>query len=110
MSELQNGVHIVNNTVYGMLNHITDYTGYSDQPAEQNGHYLALAFDTIPNEAEITIEVVGSGRPSKVMKSKDVVIRIADKLTEHLKLTVRNTTEDVSKIYEYSFKGLTLAE
>lgn len=65
-------------------------------------------FKTIPEDAEITIEVVGSGRPSKVMKSKDVVVRVSDKDRESLRLVVRNTSEDVSKTYDYSFKGLTL--
>ena len=44
-SDLQEGVFIVDSKVYGTLKYVTDYTGFSSKPDEQQGYYLALHYE-----------------------------------------------------------------
>lgn len=87
---------------------MNDFTGYSDQPDEQAGNYLALKFDRQPSDSTVKIELVGSGRPEKVMKSNDVVIRVSDKDRETLKFTITNDRLSKTETMTYSLAGLTL--
>lgn len=44
-SDLQKGVFIVDGKIYGTLKYVTDYTGFSSNPNEQQGYYLALHYE-----------------------------------------------------------------
>lgn len=44
VAELQKNVKIVDGIVYGTLLFVEDYTGFSGNPKEQNGYYVALHF------------------------------------------------------------------
>ena len=44
-SDLQKEVFIVDGKVYGTLKYVTDYTGFSGNPDEQQGHYLVLHYE-----------------------------------------------------------------
>lgn len=44
-SDLQKGVFIIDGKVYGTLKYVTDYTGFSSKPDEQQGHYLVLHYE-----------------------------------------------------------------
>lgn len=43
-SDLQESVRIDDGKVYGTLNYVTEYTGFSGNPAEQEGYYIVLHF------------------------------------------------------------------
>lgn len=108
VNDLQTDVVVSDDAITGTLHYITDYTGYSDQPEEQTGNYLALKFDSYPEDAEIKLELVGSGRPEKIMKSRDVVIRVTNKDSEKVKFTVSHASVDEPVVKIYSLTGLTL--
>lgn len=44
-SDLQKGIKIVDGRIYGTLKYVTGYTGFSGNPAEQQGYYLALHYE-----------------------------------------------------------------
>ena len=44
-SDLQKGVFIVDGKVFGTLKYVTEYTGFSRLPEEQEGYYLALHYE-----------------------------------------------------------------
>ena len=46
LSDLQSGVSVGQDAIAGTLKYVTGYTGFSGDPAEQEGHYLALHIDT----------------------------------------------------------------
>ena len=43
-SDLQKGVFVDDYKVFGTIKHVTGYTGFSGDPAEQEGYYLVLHF------------------------------------------------------------------
>lgn len=44
-SDLQEGVFIKDGKVFGTLKYVTEYTGFSGLPEEQEGYYLVLHFE-----------------------------------------------------------------
>lgn len=44
-SDLQEGVFIDDGKVFGTLKYVTEYTGFSGLPEEQEGYYLVLHFE-----------------------------------------------------------------
>lgn len=105
-SELQENVVISGDKVTGTLKYVSDFAGYSDQPEEQVGNYLAIDFHPTPEDATIEIEMIGSESGPKTMKSKQLVARIADKDLYKLKVTVKGN--DLEQTTTYDFSGLTL--
>lgn len=83
------------------MKHVTGYTGFnSSVPDEQEGHYLALAFEIEPNETEITVELIGGTKgPVKLDADRNIVLRIKDKDTQSVKITGKNTANTVTKTY-----------
>ena len=55
-SDLQEGVFIVDGKVFGTLKYVTEYTGFSGLPEEQEGYYLVLHYEC---EAADSIKVHG---------------------------------------------------
>lgn len=39
---MQSNITVANDKITGTLHYVTDYTGFSGDPAEQNGNFLAL--------------------------------------------------------------------
>lgn len=44
VGDLQKDISIVGNTIYGTLKYVTGYTGFSGDPDEQKGNFIALHF------------------------------------------------------------------
>lgn len=55
-SDLQRGVHLVGDVIEGTLIYQTDYTGFSGDPAEQKGCYLAFHC-AVPGVEGVTLKV-----------------------------------------------------
>lgn len=55
---MQSNVAISNSTVAGTLKYVTGYTGFSADPLEQSGNYLALHFSA-NDGASISVELIG---------------------------------------------------
>ena len=55
-SDLQKDIFINDGKVYGTLKYVTGYEGFSGDPSEQEGYFLALHFDS---DAATTIKLNG---------------------------------------------------
>lgn len=93
--------------ISGVLHHVTGYTGFSGDPAEQTGNYIALKVDS-DEDATITVELVGGnlGHPVELDSDRNIVIRISDIHTQSLIVTSTVDGETVEK--RYSLAGLVL--
>ncbi len=101
-SDLQSNVAVASNAITGTLNYIDDYTGFSSVVAEQSGNYLVLHVDT-ELEDDIYVELVnGTKGPVQLDEDRLIVLRIADKDTQ----SVRVTVGEVVKLY--TLDGLTI--
>ena len=59
VTDLQEDVTIGKDAIGGTLHYVTGYTGFSGDPAEQEGNYLALHFAD-EDATSISVKVVGS--------------------------------------------------
>ena len=102
VNDLQTGVIIGTNSITGTLKYVDDYTGFSSNPAEQSGNYLTIHCE-VNDSTPITVEVVG-GTKDPVTLDDDglIVLRIADKNNQ----TIRVISGDITK--NYSLTELTV--
>ena len=105
--DLQETVAVADGAVTGTLKYVTGYTGWSGDPDEQEGNYLALKAD-FPDGATTTVEIVnGMFGPATLDEDKNMVLRIADKDVQKVKLV--STGADGTVITKvYSLKSLKL--
>lgn len=91
--------------ISGELYHVTDYTGFSGDPALQEGHYVALKFEAT-EDATVTIELFGDGinrTPKELDSDMNLVLRVTNPAVQKLKVTVSKTDyEDLVKVYHLS--------
>ena len=59
VTDLQEDVFIGKGEIGGTLHYVTGYTGFSGDPAEQEGNYLTLHFED-DDATSISVKVVGS--------------------------------------------------
>lgn len=90
-----------------MLKYVTDYTGFSGDPAEQQGNYLVLHIDTDVEGATIQVELIGGANGLVTLDSdRTLVTRIKNKF-QKIKITAsKEGYPTVSKTY--TLGGLTL--
>lgn len=107
VSALQSDVEVDESTITGTLFAVTGYTGFSGDPSEQSGHYLALKFTAAEN-AVVQVELVGGtvGHPVTLDEDMNIVIRITDPENQAVKVIVTEGNKVMTKIYDIS--GLTL--
>lgn len=99
VSDLQAGVVVNDNFITGTLKYVTEYTGFSGDPAEQSGNYLALKFADTPN-AVTKVELTGGPRgPVTLDSDKQAVIRITDKASQKLKVTSTLNGQTLTRVY-----------
>lgn len=100
-SDLQTGVSESEGNITGTLKYVEDYTGFSGKVEEQSGNYLVLHVDT-ESEDDVYVEVInGTSGPTKLDEDRIIILRIADKDTQGVKVT----TGDLVETYDIS--GLT---
>ena len=101
-SDLQTGVTLDEDDITGTLKYVEGYTGFSSKTKEQSGNYLVLHVDT-ESEEDVYVQVVnGTKGPVKLDEDRLIVLRIADKDTQGVKVT----TGDLVK--EYTLDKLTV--
>lgn len=107
VSALQTDVAIVGNAIEGTLAYVEDYTGFSGDPKEQKGNYLALKF-AAPEGATVKVGVVGEGTPRYATLDSDmnIVIRVINKDVEKVVVLVTESNGNEHK-YAYALAGLT---
>lgn len=105
---MQENVAISGEEITGILKLVTGYTGFSSVAAEQSGNYLALHVTPQPEDAEVTVELVG-GKKGAVELDDDglIVLKIADTAKQSVKVTLTSGEDTVTKTY--GLTGLTLA-
>lgn len=88
-------------SIGGTLKYVTGYTGFSGDPAEQSGNYLALNIDTQVRDATIKVQLIG-GDHGEVTLDKDRIIILRIKNThQKVKITVTaDGYETVTKTYD----------
>ena len=106
-ADLHENVAISGREITGTLK-LTDYTGFSSATDEQSGNYLALHVTQEPEDATVTVELIG-GKNGAVELDDDglIALKIADTAKQSVKVTVTNGEDTATKTY--SLKGLTLA-
>lgn len=89
--DLQETVAVADGAVTGTLKYVTGYTGWSGDPDEQEGNYLALKF-TNETADEIWVGLDPSTHPDKPMSKLDpdgiCVFRVTDVAEQVLKVDV----------------------
>ena len=110
MTDLQSDIKIDGSMISGELKYVTGYTGFSSNPAEQQGNYIALHAETDFNEDEITLELINGtvGHPVTLDSDGLMVVRITD--TEAQKIRIVATKGSRTRVKLYDLSGLSLAE
>ena len=100
-SDLQNNVVVGANSITGHLNYVDDYTGFSSNPAEQEGNYIVLHAE-VPNVDGVTITITNT-MTATLDEDGIYVGRIADKDSQTLTVVASKTGYDsVTKVYTLS--------
>lgn len=94
-SDLQKGIFIDDGKVYGTLKYVTDYTGFSGNPDEQQGYYLVLHYEC---DGADTIKVNGV----TVDPSDGLHILIIKKIGGKVKVEVIKGEETFSEYIDIS--------
>lgn len=91
----------------GTLKYVTGYTGFSGDPAEQQGNYLVLHIDTDVEDSTIEVELIGGDHGSTTLDSdRTIILRIKNKF-QKIKITAsKEGYPTVSKTY--TLGGVTL--
>lgn len=111
ITDLQSGVSIGDDAISGTLKYVTDYTGFSGDPAEQEGHYLALHIDTDVEADSITVQLIGGDHgPVELDSDRTNIFRIKNK-QEKIKIVAKKEGyPDVVKTYNLAALTLEPAE
>lgn len=109
MSALQDNIEFDGSQLRGTLKYVTGYTGYSGDPSEQDGNFLALQMDTSFTAEKITVELVNGkvGHPVELDSDKNIVIRITNKDTQYIEV-VAYAADGRTKTKTYYLTNLTL--
>ena len=108
VSDLQTGITVGNNAITGTLKYVTGYTGFSGDPEEQSGNYLA--FHCAADGADsITVEIIGAvSTPGEQTLDSDgiMIFRVSNTAQ---KIKVRAYKDGLlANVQTYSLTGLTL--
>ena len=96
--------------ISGKLKYVSGYTGFSGDPAEQEGNYIALHAETDFEEDSITLELINGtvGHPVTLDSDGLMVVRISNKDTQKIKIVATKGPRTRVKLYDLT--GLELAE
>ena len=100
VSDLQANVSVNGDEITGTLKHVTGYTGFSSNESEQSGNYLALKIETVPDDVETTVELVGGTKgPVTLDEDMNIVLLIKNKDTQSIKVVSTDGDETVTKTF-----------
>ena len=108
VSELQQNVVIGDTDISGTLHYVADYTGFSSNPTDQQGNYLALKFEVDSPDTDVYVNLAG-GTVGWVKLDEDLlhVLKIANKDSQTVQVYYQ-IGEKKSETKTYSLTGLTL--
>lgn len=105
VSDLQDKVLVHDTYITGTLKYVTGYTGFSGDPEEQSGNYLALKFEHTDG-ATTTIQLSGSDRIVELDSDMQAVVRVTSRKQ---KLFVKTTKSGAAPVVDtYSLNSLRL--
>ena len=99
ITDLQSNIVVSDGNVRGTLKYVTGYTGFSGDPAEQSGNYLALHFATVPDADSITVELINGsvGHPITLDSDGICIFRISDKDTQYIEVVATKDDRTITK-------------
>ena len=105
--DLQDNIEVGDGAISGELLYVTGYTGFSGDPAEQSGNYIAIKC-TADAGSTITVELVNGtlGHPVTLDSDGIIVIRISNKATQTIEVIA--TKDEMSQKQTFTLTGLTL--
>lgn len=107
LDDLQSGVGVGGSDITGTLKYVTGYTGFSGDPAEQQGNYLVLHIDTVVEGATITAQIIGGDHGAVTLDSdRTLIVRIKNKSQKIKIVASKEGYPTIEKTY--SLAGLTL--
>lgn len=107
-ADLQSGVIIGDSQIVGTLKYLSDYTGFSGNPDEQRGNYIALHCTSSETVDSLSVEVINGtvGHPVTLDGDGIAVLKIADKIRQKIRFAAYKDNKSVTKTFDLS--GLTL--
>lgn len=107
--DLQSGVYVHDDYISGTLKYVTGYTGFSGNPEEQEGNYLALKFEATEGATTTIFLTNGTGTtPVELDSDMNCVVRVSDKDAQ--KFIVKTTKNDFVVEKTYSLSSLKCEE
>ena len=107
VGDLQSSVTVSGDTISGTLAYIDDYTGFSSDPEEQAGHYLAIKATAQEGDTIVLDLIGGTHGPVTLDNDGICIIRIRDKDTQKLKYTATGADGSTDERI-WNLTGLTL--
>ena len=102
VDDLQSNIQINEGSrqITGTLRYVTDYTGFSGDPALQSGNFLAIDLAATPNDAVITAEVIGGDSEGNPVTVDDgvLVTRIKNR-QQKIKIVATNGDNIIERTY-----------
>lgn len=105
VGDLQSNVTVSGNAITGELLYVTGYTGFSGDPAEQSGNYIAVKA-TAEAGAVITAEVIGGDHGEVTLDSDGILVARIKNTSQKLRFTA--TSDNGTQTIIYDLSGLTL--
>lgn len=111
-SDLQENINIEDGVITGTSKEVTGYTGFSSNPAEQEGNYIVLHFEDEDGHASyLTAELVGgTSGPVKLDEDGLIVFRLnAPAALTAIEVKAYNANDELMGSKSFDISGLTLA-
>jgi len=110
VTDLQTGVTLGKSAIRGELKYVSNYTGFSGDPNEQKGNYLALKCECEDADS-IVVELVGGYHGPVTLDSDGLIILKVANNTQSVKVTANASGyESVTKTYSLTGMKLDKAE
>ena len=106
VTDLQADIEISDGAITGTLAYVDDYTGFSGDPAEQVGHYLALHHECEAADS-VTVELSGSPRGPVELDEDGISVMRITSTAQKIKVTAKKEGY-FDEVHEFSLTGLTL--
>lgn len=108
VTDLQSGVIVGDSQIVGTLKYVDDYTGFSGDPNEQKGNFIALHCEAADTVDSLSVEVINGtvGHPVTLDADGIAVLRIADKFRQKIRFAAYKDDKSCTKTFDLS--GLTL--
>lgn len=107
VTDLQSNIEVGASAIGGTLKYVEGYTGFSGDPAEQSGNYIAL-HATAVDGATITCEVVGGLHGEATLDEDGIIIcRLASNATP---IRFKATKSGKTETQTFNLQALVLEE